>query len=194
MPDVYETTETRGGRRTRTMVTTETVVHEAPVPNEPGWTAVATFRRRNGEFIMTELAVRADDPEASKGVTARLLRQVSTTDLESAAAAASAEVDEIRKPDRRLPPAPWFRGLARDDLYFAEWAERWVKAVGAGSRSPNVDLARDHDMRPEQIRDLIHAARSRKLLTSGGGRGKVSGQLTEKAVRLLAGGEEHGER
>ena len=51
-------------------------------------------------------------------------------------------------------------------------------------RAPVKATAERPEMPRSRIRDLLHAARGRDLLTAGG-RGIAGGSLTEKAVRLL---------
>lgn len=52
------------------------------------------------------------------------------------------------------------------------------------ARAPVKATAEEEEMPRARIRDLLHAARGRDLLTAGG-RGTAGGSLTEKAVRLL---------
>lgn len=71
-----------------------------------------------------------------------------------------------------------------DDSYYAVWAWRYANRVGSGSKRPLAELAEAHDIKREVLRDLIHQARSRELLTSSG-RGRAGGALTTKAKELL---------
>jgi hypothetical protein len=51
------------------------------------------------------------------------------------------------------------------------------------------DLASDYHLSRAQIRNLLHEARIRDLLTSAG-RGRAGGELTTKAIGLLKQGKE----
>jgi hypothetical protein len=72
----------------------------------------------------------------------------------------------------------------RSDDYYLDWAVRYIDRINRGSRSPVADLATQYDMRPEQVRDILHQARSRDLLTKGT-RGKAAGMLTDKGKDLF---------
>jgi hypothetical protein len=81
-----------------------------------------------------------------------------------------------------------------DDGLLLDVAVRYAAAVGRGSRSPNVDVAREYasEAHPwihkrEQVRDLVYEARDRELLTKPSRGGLADGaRLTEKAEALLA--------
>ena len=84
----------------------------------------------------------------------------------------------------------------RPDSYYLAWAEAYVERLAAGSRRPIKDLAE----RPPRaikgyvsdgahvseatVRDLIHQARARDLLTPSP-IGRAGGELTPKAIRML---------
>ncbi len=72
------------------------------------------------------------------------------------------------------------------DLPLAQFAKEYVVALESGSRRPVVNVAARHRMRPQQVRDLIHRARTRGLLTPSS-RGASGGGLTERAMTLLGG-------
>lgn len=91
-------------------------------------------------------------------------------------------LDAPRRPGRKRRP----------DRYYAEIAATYVHALGRGSRHPVVDVARElsaaSDGAPypaEYVRDALHAARKRGLLTSGPP-GLAGGELTDKARATLA--------
>ncbi len=177
--------------------------------------------RRPGLWAATE----AVGSMPSGGIAVRLLRGALTEDLVRAAHAAV--VRHVRNtPPSRLPLAysdkdwPWLKGLSlptgrtriertkegnlvrpgrarRPDQDYAVWAQRYVKALNEGSRSPVAELADRFGMKATQVRDLLREARRRELLTSltvdaarddlGRRRppGLAGGQLTEKAIALL---------
>jgi len=84
----------------------------------------------------------------------------------------------------------------RTDSYYLVWAVAYVKRLAAGSRRPVKDLTEhppkvitgyvsDGDVTSEAtVRDLIHQARVRGLLT-GSPAGRPGGELTPKAERML---------
>lgn len=73
----------------------------------------------------------------------------------------------------------------RPDLFYARLADSYVKACRR-SRRPIADLAERRNESQARIRDLIHAARKRGLL-SRVQRGRPGGELTTRARMLLPG-------
>lgn len=72
----------------------------------------------------------------------------------------------------------------RPDLDFARIAARYADKVRKGSSRPNVELAEELGLTPQQVRDRIHEARVRDLLTDVR-QGAVGGDLTTEAKQLL---------
>ena len=71
--------------------------------------------------------------------------------------------------------------------FYLDWAVRYAEKIHAGVRHPNAVLARETGMDPNAVRDINTDARRRYgLLTEPPGRGRAGGQLTEKALALLA--------
>jgi hypothetical protein len=126
------------------------------------------------------------------GITARLLRDIRLTDLTARMQRERYVIefmhgmrDRMRTRDARdVPVRPGRAG--KPDIYYARWARRYVERLSA--RSPIAELAAEHGLKPEQVRDVIHEARVRELLTKGS-RGKAGGALTEKALKLLKSNE-----
>ena len=88
-------------------------------------------------------------------------------------------VQEPRRPGRR----------GHGDLYYIEYAARYVAALDRGSSKAVAEVAEElsRDGRPhtaEYIRDVIHQARRRGLLTHAPP-GRPGGQLTDKAHAVL---------
>jgi hypothetical protein len=81
---------------------------------------------------------------------------------------------------RRQTTRPGRRG--RPDLFYAEWAWRYVRALTNGPK-PVASLV-DDLYTAEAIRAYIHEARRRELLTASP-RGKAGGELTEKGSATL---------
>ena len=86
-----------------------------------------------------------------------------------------------RLPDPRRQPAG-------SDRFYATWAAEYVRAA-ASSRSPVADLADKFREDRGRIRDWLHTARNRGLL-SAGTKGLAGGKLTDKALAAL--GREEG--
>jgi len=78
------------------------------------------------------------------------------------------------KPGRRPKP----------DEYYAKFAKEYVDALPR-SRSPVADISADHQISQGKVRDIIHEARQRRLLTKTR-QGRVGGELTERARNILA--------
>jgi hypothetical protein len=84
----------------------------------------------------------------------------------------------------------------RSDTFYLPWAAAYVERLGAGSRHPVKDLAahppaviegyvsRRGSASEATVRDLIHQARERGLLTRSPP-GRPGGELTPKAERLI---------
>jgi hypothetical protein len=70
------------------------------------------------------------------------------------------------------------------DLYFAEIARDYVRAITRGSRRPVKDIAAARGLRESAVRDAIHTARERRLLTAAHP-GKRGGALTDTARAIL---------
>jgi len=80
-------------------------------------------------------------------------------------------------------PRPGRRG--RDQLYYAEWARRYVEACSIAPRSPLKHLVATSPAETEgTIRAFLNRARAKGLLTKAPA-GKSGGELTRKARELL---------
>lgn len=89
----------------------------------------------------------------------------------------------------RLDPRPRpRRASGREDLFYARLAAAYLKAIEQGSRSPIKDLASKRDELPSRIRDMVHEARERGLLSTGSA-GRRGGELLPRALALLEKGE-----
>jgi len=80
----------------------------------------------------------------------------------------------------RFSTRPGQRG--RDDLDYARVAALYVRSVE--SEQPVDDVAKALYLSKSQVRNILHEARQRNLLTRVG-RGKAGGQLTAKAQEIL---------
>lgn len=86
-------------------------------------------------------------------------------------------------PRERRPGRP-----GRSDREYAELAREYVEALESGSRSPTADVAQKAHRFTDasHIRDGLHEARKRGLLTRPQTKGKAGGVLTDRARALLA--------
>jgi hypothetical protein len=71
------------------------------------------------------------------------------------------------------------------DRALLQVAKNYAKKICRRSRRPIADVARQKSMTKEKVRAMIHQARKRGLLTGTPGQGRIGGQLTEKAHRLM---------
>jgi hypothetical protein len=186
---------------------------ETPVGDE--WVAASRVISQDGQLAIAELRIfpaekqrrmRADDPGtwsaerlggAAKappgGLRASVLPRVPLTTHYRFAQEFATELDAmdliagLRTPERVKPKEsrPRRGRKGRPDLFYAEIAQAYVRAVEAGSRSPVLDVARRRRLPPPRMRDAVFEARERGLLArQAPGRGV--GYLTQKAVALLA--------
>ena len=195
-------------RRAHVVMDSGRVSCELPIEGSDGWYVSAVFVPEGEQLVMAELKVfpgpRAEGRRAARrkpgewsqrpealeglppgGVSARLLRCIRLTDLLQVVASAlpdpaAAEPRPSGGSSRvGRPGTP-----GRPDRYYAEWAFRYAKKLAEGSRSPIKDLAAEHGRNPGQVRDLIHDARVRGLLSKER-QGRAAGSLTPKAIQLL---------
>jgi hypothetical protein len=84
------------------------------------------------------------------------------------------------------PPSPARRpGIkGHRERHYAEWAARYAEASRV-SRAPNRDLEARYGFRSSWIRDTVHEARRRGLLTEPPGPGIAGGALTPRALEIL---------
>jgi hypothetical protein len=78
------------------------------------------------------------------------------------------------------------RNVGRDDRFYARLAAEYVQRLAAGSVHPVKDLAAKRGETPGRIRDQLHEARVRGLLSKGEA-GKRGGYLLPRARQLLGG-------
>ena len=204
-PDMHEPPEPAGN--VAVDAASGRVLCELPIEGSQGWYVSAVFVPQGDELVMAELKVfpgpGTSDSRRTKrrpgdwsgrgdalaalpegGVSARLLRCIRLTDLHQLVAAAVHEPDDDASPTGPLGRIGRPGSAVRPDRYFAEWAFAYAKKLAEGSRSPIKDLAAEHGRSPGQVRDLIHDARVRGLL-SRERQGRAAGSLTPKAIRLL---------
>lgn len=76
------------------------------------------------------------------------------------------------------------KGKRASDRYYAELAQAYVQIIRQGIKKPVDQLAILRGETAQRIRDHVHLARANGFLTQTT-RGKVGGELTPKAKRLL---------
>jgi hypothetical protein len=76
------------------------------------------------------------------------------------------------------------RNVGRDDRFFALLAREYVDRLAARSISPVADIARRRDLKSAHVRDLLHEARVRGVLTAAKP-GRREGALTAYGLTLL---------
>jgi len=92
---------------------------------------------------------------------------------------------ERQLPGLKVPPRPRPRRAAgRDDVYYAKMADDYIKAIKNGSRTPVADLATARGETSETIRDRLHEARVRGILSKGEP-GRMGGALLPRGHDLL---------
>jgi hypothetical protein len=164
---------------------------------------VRVFPRENrkkavpGRWSADVLGTKAPVPRG--GVTARVLRRVRVAEHSKRT---QEVVDSLVKdsgpwlfePDRSLGalglmpsdqarPRP-ARKAGRPDQFYAKLAADYVQRIQGGARHPIKAMAGRRRVRAQTMRDWIHEARARGLLTAGA-QGRAGGQLTPLADRVL---------
>lgn len=92
---------------------------------------------------------------------------------------------DLRAPAERSEPSrPQRPRRGRPDLFYARLAAAYVKAVQRGEQRPIRWLATQRRTEPATIRDMVHEARERGLLTPAT-QGKSGGALTPRALAML---------
>jgi hypothetical protein len=136
-----------------------------------------------------------DCPAVQHGVTARLLRQVPLgehlrharqflADLKRTHPKLQSSLSSWGLPDTPAPATRSRGRTGRPDPFYARIASEYLDRIAAGSRRPVADVARKRGLADTVVRDAIHAARQRGLLTKGR-QGRPGGALTPEAERLL---------
>lgn len=144
-----------------------------------------------GGWTGSENAEDASVPEG--GLTSPMLKKVRFLPLESidvVVARARAHASYQRDleqfgfgsavPSKRRPGPK-----GKSDLWFAKLVREYVNLVEAGERYPVAVLAKKKRRSPEQMRDFIHQARKREVLSQAP-KGKAGGHLTRYGEELLA--------
>lgn len=165
---------------------------------ESGWIYAMRLRIQDGRWVVVELRVFPDSellnskgvkhwlagPDSTQeiplgGLTARHLRRIPFS---------KPIFDGVMKAAR--PIARHYRKGAsgkteKRTLKLLRIAETYVACLRRRSRRPTADCAQQVNLPVSQVRDAIHRARTRGLLTGSRGQGLAGGELTERALDLL---------
>jgi hypothetical protein len=164
-----------------------------------GWHVVYSVAAEGGVPVIRRLTVQPKDDAQPPpgGITRRRLRDVPLTPLLSQWKAAWDLVLDTLDPDTAkvfrhaygfriakgaTVPKPGRRG--HPDSFYAEIAQLYVSLVREGSPRPIEQIAEKANRSVAGVRDLVHSARAKGLLTASPP-GKPGGELTDKALRLL---------
>lgn len=186
--------------RWRVDLETNTASVEEDLEDEGGerWRAEARLASAGQRLVIAELRISPADPQKPllRGLEARLLRRVPIRDFllyAQALMSGAAEPGPATQLFRGILQRVIFPGFAtrprprrrvgRDDRFFAELAAAYI-AHARRSRSPVKDLAKLRRETPARIRDQLHEARVRGLLSEGD-RGRPGGMLLPYGLALL---------
>jgi hypothetical protein len=153
---------------------------DATIPGYPDWRVIAHVDDQADPAQIIELTVRPyDDAEATRGITADVLRAVRFGPLiDTVNSHLAGHQSKPRLPDPT-------KARARTDEYYAAVASLYADLVNnQKTKNPNVVLADKLDLDRAQVRDLILACRHRGLLTKAPA-GRPGGRLTDKALAVL---------
>ena len=150
--------------------------------------------------------VRGDQAEVPPGgLTARLLREVRIGEhVRHFTKSLQGSLQTWRSPPIASgQPAPWgwpperggfvppaVRNIhrlgrkGRPDLFYAKLARQYVTRLRSGSARPVKEIATAQSLPQERVRDMIHEARKRGLLTRFE-QGRPGGELTERCNEVL---------
>jgi hypothetical protein len=160
--------------------------YEGRVPRSPAWGMVATFDLQRPGTPMVKLTIEpAITSFPRRGIAATVVRGVPFDALRTEArvmARLPPTVGLGLRPDQ-LGPSRVSAQSPYDDLFFAQWAARYVNEQQRGHK-PVVVLAEAHCLSPATIRNYLQQARDRGLLTEAPP-GRAGGDLTDKARDLL---------
>ena len=169
---------------------------------EAGWVYAMQLRLEHGRWVVGELRVfpesdllnwdrmkrwiaePLDFPKIpSGGLTARQLRRIPFHQPAAALTGMMRAAKAIARSYEKLDPA-FFKSLDIDPK-LVRIAAAYVDLLRRHSRQPTADCAQLLGLSVSRVRDAIHQARVRKLLTGSPGQGSAGGELTPYALDLL---------
>lgn len=163
-------------------------VFEGRVDGQPDWALRAVFNIEMTGMPMVELCLFAATlSPPGNGLTVDVVRGLKMAPLHAALrgwlelppnAGPVLDFDRSELGGSRRPGR-----AGRPDLFYAEWAARYVTAMRE-TGPPLPRLAEEHGFNTSTIRGFLNEARRRGLLTQAP-LGRAGGELTEKARELL---------
>ena len=161
---------------------------------DPGWVYAMQLRVENGRWVVAELRVF---PESDLLNRERMKRFVAESLDFSSIPLGGLTARQLRRIPFRQP-AESVHSLMKEALAIVTQSARKNKALNLvrtaavyvhllrqHSRRPTADCARRLGLPVSRVRDAIHQARARKLLTGSDGQGSPGGELTAEALALL---------
>jgi transposase-like protein len=160
---------------------------------DAGFAALVTVVSQDGRPVIGAVEVGLGVPHlAIGGLSASAYHALPVT---AVLKVAKRVLDQIEEPllrergfVRELLEGPRPRGRKGwPDSFHARIAKHYVDAMERDRRRPVEQVARILDMKPSQVRDALHVARTREpVLLTRSGQGRAGGRLTEKALEILA--------
>ncbi len=164
-------------------------IYDTRLESHPDWRLTAVFDIDSVDLPLLELRLRpATLSHSPEGITAEIVRSIHLNPLHTAVrnwVQSPPNVGPLARPTRPTYSEKKKTGpRGQDDLYFAEWASRYVDELTRTS-NPVAALVRQFNYLNEStLRYYLNEARRRGLLTAAPS-GRAGGQLTEKARELL---------
>jgi hypothetical protein len=160
-------------------------------PLSEDWEVTVAFANRDGKASVESIHIRSTSDLPREALTTRLVRRIRLGEL---LVQAQAEVPSQGEEHFRFLGQTRRRGFHRllSDLELAKLAVAYEAACATNAK-PRIVLAKAREESPGKVRDLIHEARRRELL-SPAVPGKAGGTATATAKRLLAEPQESANR
>ncbi len=180
----------------------------AALPDLVGWIAIGYFEPVDGSLSLARLEITTEqeghrrgppfqkliknpEPAARGELGSAQLRSVPLEQMQQTAIGLTKHfLPKVSVQSDRSRPGRRGRG----DLYYATWAAAYVEAVHVVANSnaseqqsrpkPVEVLANRENLSPSQVRNILHEARRRELLTQAPP-GKAGGSLTPRCRSLL---------
>jgi hypothetical protein len=153
-------------------------------PLSEDWQVSVAFANREGKASVESIYIEPTSDPPRDALTTRLLRRIRLGEL---LAQAQAQVPSGAGEHFQFLAQTPRRGRRRliSDLELAGLAVAYEAACTTSAAQPRLVLAKERKESPGRVRDLIHEARRRGLL-SPAVPGKAGGTATAEARRLLA--------
>ncbi len=138
----------------------------------------------DGPPVVVELRVTpVKDAVPKNGITQQVVRRVPLGTFAPFSVSASKSGDKSTDVVARPRPRPR-RAAGLDDRFYARLAREYLALLAQGSRAPIEDLAAEKGEAVSRIRDRVHEARVRGLLSRSES-GRKGGVLLPQALKLL---------